>query len=76
MHQLFFEQLKTRLSQALPGAPAQQKMASSMRNALRLPVQPNEQTRISAVLILFYPSESLIHIPMIVRPVYSGVHSG
>ncbi len=76
MHQLFFEQLKFRLSQALPGEQAQQKMASSIRSTLRLPAQPNENTRISAVLILFYPLDNLIHIPMIVRPVYTGVHSG
>lgn len=76
MHQQFFEQLKFRLSQALPGGVAQQKMASTLRSALHLPAGPNENTRISAILILFYPIENLIHIPMIVRPVYKGVHSG
>jgi 8-oxo-dGTP pyrophosphatase MutT (NUDIX family) len=45
-------------------------------NSLRLNNQPNELTRNSAVLILFYPSEGQIYIPMIVRPVYKGVHSG
>lgn len=76
MDQLFFEQLKTRLSHVLPGAAAQQKMASTLRTTLLLPSQPNAQTRLSAVLILFYPADGIIHIPMIVRPVYKGVHSG
>jgi 8-oxo-dGTP pyrophosphatase MutT (NUDIX family) len=51
-------------------------MASTLRSTLRLPAQPDEHTRISAVLILFYPVENIIHIPLMVRPVYKGVHSG
>jgi 8-oxo-dGTP pyrophosphatase MutT (NUDIX family) len=76
MHQLFFERIKERLKQALPGSAAQAKMASTLRSTLRLPAQPNEHTRSSAVLILFYPFENMIHIPLMVRPVYKGVHSG
>jgi 8-oxo-dGTP pyrophosphatase MutT (NUDIX family) len=76
MHQLFFEKIKDRLKQTLPGPAAQIKMASTLRSTLRLPAQPNEHTRTSAVLILFYPVENIIHIPLMVRPVYKGVHSG
>jgi 8-oxo-dGTP pyrophosphatase MutT (NUDIX family) len=76
MHQLFFEKIKERLKQALPGSAAQVKMASTLRSTLSLPAQPNEHTRKSAVLILFYPFENIIHIPLMVRPVYKGVHSG
>ncbi|QHT71034.1 CoA pyrophosphatase [Rhodocytophaga rosea] len=76
MHQLFFEKIKERLKQTLPGPAAQVKMASTLRSILRLPAQPNDDTRSSAVLILFYPVENIIHIPLMVRPVYKGVHSG
>lgn len=71
-----FRLLKKRLEQTLPGVSAQEKMASSIRSALQLNKLPDEQTRESAVLILFYPSPENIYIPMIVRPVYKGVHSG
>jgi 8-oxo-dGTP pyrophosphatase MutT (NUDIX family) len=75
-HFALFSSLKKRLDQALPGVAAQEKMASSIRSALRLKSQPDELTRKSAVLILFYPEGEQIYLPMIVRPVYSGVHSG
>jgi 8-oxo-dGTP pyrophosphatase MutT (NUDIX family) len=71
-----FKLLKTRLEQALPGVPAQEKMASSIRSALQLKAQPDHLTRQSAVLILLYPDSNHIYFPMIVRPVYAGVHSG
>jgi 8-oxo-dGTP pyrophosphatase MutT (NUDIX family) len=41
----------------------------------RLSFKPNEQTRRSAVLILFYPSNNEIYVPLILRPSYDGVHS-
>jgi 8-oxo-dGTP pyrophosphatase MutT (NUDIX family) len=75
-HITLFEQLKKRLSQTLPGVAAQEKMASSIRTALRLKADPDELTRKSAVLLLFYPEADQIFLPMIVRPVYTGVHSG
>lgn len=75
-HTALFERLKKRLARALPGVAAQEKMASSIRTALRLKADPDELTRKSAVLILFYPHGEQIHLPMIVRPVYAGVHSG
>lgn len=49
-------------------------MASSTR--LRLKTQPNEKTRRSAVLILFYPYRDKIWAPLILRPKYDGVHAG
>ncbi len=71
-----FQLLKRRLEQTLPGVLAQEKMASSMRSTLHLAEFPDEQTRLSAVLILFYPWQEQIYIPMIVRPIYKGIHSG
>lgn len=76
LHAALFRSLKKRLAQALPGVAAQEKMASSIRSALRLKAHPDEFTRKSAVLILFYPYDGQIYFPMIVRPVYTGVHSG
>lgn len=76
MHQRFFKQLKERLEQSLPGIIAQQRMASSIRQTLRLKANPDAYTRQSAVLILLYPSNGIVHVPLILRPVYRGVHSG
>lgn len=71
-----FNLIKRRLEQALPGVAAQEKMASSIRAALRLKTLPDELTRKSAVLILLYPFGEEIYFAMIVRPEYQGVHSG
>lgn len=75
MHQIFFDRIKKRLTQALPGVAAQQKMASSVRSLI-LKNTPDAATRTSAVLILLYPMEGRTHVPLILRPVYKGVHSG
>src|SRR5687768_14090997 len=75
-HAALFKLIKKRLEQALPGVAAQERMASSIRTALQLKTHPDDLTRKSAVLILLYPSAEQIYFPMIVRPVYTGVHSG
>ena len=71
----FIEKLKTRLNEPLPGSSAHDKMASESRLKLKM-ASPNERTRESAVLILFYPSENQVFIPLILRPQYDGVHGG
>jgi 8-oxo-dGTP pyrophosphatase MutT (NUDIX family) len=71
----FIDKLKTRLQQPLPGTTAHSIMASETRLKLKMP-SPNEKTRESAVLILFYPSDNQIFIPLILRPQYDGVHGG
>ena len=71
----FIEKLKTRLNEPLPGSSAHDKMASETRLKLKMP-SPNEKTRESAVLILFYPSDNQVFIPLILRPQYDGVHGG
>lgn len=70
----FVEAVTHRLSLPLPGAESHQKMVSQSR--LRLKVAPNEQTRKSAILILFYPFLDEIFMPLILRPAYDGVHGG
>jgi len=68
--------LRQRLSLPLPGEEAQYKMANAERrmNLARLKVPENP--RQSAVLILLYEKENSIKFPLIIRPVYDGVHSG
>ena len=70
----FINHLQIQLRQPLPGPEAHLKMASASR--LRLKTQPNEKTRRSAVLILFYPYRDQILVPLILRPKYDGVHAG
>lgn len=45
-------------------------------NRMRLKGEPNESTRRSGVLILFYPKGEDIYLPLILRPQYDGVHGG
>ena len=71
----FIEKLKIQLQQPLPGKAAHDKMASDTRLKLKMP-SPNERTRESAILILFYPYENEIYLPLILRPQYDGVHGG
>jgi 8-oxo-dGTP pyrophosphatase MutT (NUDIX family) len=71
----FIDKLRTRLLQPLPGLTAHSVMASETRLKLKMP-SPNERTRESAVLVLFYPSENQVFIPLILRPQYDGVHGG
>jgi 8-oxo-dGTP pyrophosphatase MutT (NUDIX family) len=76
MHELYFEKVRRRLQAALPGEKAQLKMAAAGRTRLGTSPTPDAGTRTGAVLILFYPHGGLIHVPMIRRPEYPGVHSG
>ncbi len=75
MHELYFQQIRRRLAAALPGEKAQLKMAAA-RNRFGMRTEPDASTRTGAVLILFYLHNGLIHLPLIRRPVYPGVHSG
>ncbi len=68
--------LRQRLSLPLPGEEAQYKMANAERRInlarYKIPGNPRE----SAVLILLYEKDNSVKFPLIVRPVYDGVHSG
>ncbi len=70
----FKSALSQRLQEPLPGIEAHQKMASTSR--MRAMLKPNERTRRSAVLIVFYPYQDSIFLPLILRPIYDGVHAG
>ncbi|MEZ0485378.1 NUDIX hydrolase [Fibrella aquatica] len=68
------DHLRQRLQESLPGETAHRTMASTART--KLGIRPNERTRRSAVLILFYPYQNEIYLPLILRPQYDGVHAG
>lgn len=70
----FIEKVRGRLQQPLPGEAAHALMSAVSSRWSH--VQPDAQTRKSAVLVLFYPSGDGIRFPLIVRPVYDGAHSG
>jgi 8-oxo-dGTP pyrophosphatase MutT (NUDIX family) len=70
----FIKNLHAKLQEPLPGRAAHLKMMPVSR--LTANIQPNETTRKSAILILFYPSENEIFLPLILRPAYDGVHGG
>jgi 8-oxo-dGTP pyrophosphatase MutT (NUDIX family) len=68
--------LKDRLSQKLPGAPSQAKMAPKNRNRLTLDAIEKRGYKQSAVLILFcLDANNELFIPLIERPAYQGFHS-
>lgn len=69
---VFFEKLKARLQLDLPQDSAFGKMSPLGR----LLHKPNEKTRKSAILILFYHYQNELYIPLILRPKYDGVHGG
>ncbi len=71
---LFTKKLINNLEYPLPGEAAHQIMQATSK--LRLTTKPNNRTRKSAVLILFYEHDGEIFFPLILRPAYDGVHSG
>lgn len=71
----FISQLSNRLTtHPLPGHDEIVRKMSP--NRMRLKGEPNETTRRSGVLILFYPKGEDIFVPLILRPQYDGVHGG
>ncbi len=68
--------LRQRLSLPLPGQEAHFKMANAERRLNHSRFKIPDNPRRSAVLIMLYELENKIKFPLIVRPVYDGVHSG
>lgn len=67
------EKLKTRLQQPLPGRVAQEKMLS---RAKMLSLETPQHARLSAVLILLYPTENDWSVLYIQRAIDGHAHSG
>lgn len=72
----FLRQMRIDLAHPLPDREAQQRMAPRPRFNSSTRNEPGPETRQGGVLILFYPHQGQVFFPLILRPTYSGVHSG
>jgi 8-oxo-dGTP pyrophosphatase MutT (NUDIX family) len=68
--------LRKRLAGTLPGAEAQRRFAPSPTRPDWRPGEPGENTRRAAVLLLLYPSESGVALPLTVRASGLARHAG
>ena len=75
-YERFLQALRRDLANPLPGRMAQYQMAPRPRPGAEIDDKPRPDARQSGVLVLFYPHEDRIHLPLILRPTYQGVHSG
>lgn len=71
-----FDRLAARLCQPLPGRSAHRLMAPLPRAGWEPNFQPPSPPRQGGVLMLLYPHPTELHLPLILRPTYEGVHSG
>ncbi len=72
----FLRQLRHDLAGPLPGRAAQYRMAPQLRGSAESYDTPRADARQGGVLALFYPQGDRLHLPLILRPTYVGVHSG
>lgn len=66
----------TALGNPLPGQAAQYRMAPIPRPGGESFQLPGPDARNGGVLVLFYPHQAQIYLPLILRPTYNGTHSG
>lgn len=79
MHELyepFLRQLRQDLRNPLPGRSVQYQMAPHPRPGGEFDDAPRSDARRGGVLMLLYPHDAQIYLPLILRPTYPGVHSG
>ena len=74
--QLFVNLLSKRLLDPLPGRFAQEVMAPRPIDESRFRENPNVPARPGGVMVLLYPKDGEIYLPLMKRPVYNGAHSG
>ncbi len=74
--QQFVDSLEKRLLQPLPGRKAQELMAPKPINERRFQEDPANPARPGGVMVLLYPHNGDIYLPLTKRPVYTGAHSG
>ena len=72
----FIDSLAARLAQPLPGHAAHRQMSPVPRAGSKPGYVPPIPPRRGGVLVLFYPHEGSLHLPLILRPTYDGTHSG
>ena len=70
------EALASRLAQPLPGHIAHRQMSPVPRAGTEPGYVPPIPPRRGGVLVLFYPHNGVLHLPLILRPTYEGTHSG
>lgn len=74
--QQFADSLSDRLKKPLPGRRAQEIMAPKPINDRRFLEDPENPARPGGVMVLLYPDNNDIYLPLTKRPVYTGAHSG
>jgi len=67
---------RKRLSEPLPGISAQMKMMPRLDDTSRFDIKNKEKASPGGVLILIYPHEGELYLPLMLRPEYGGAHSG
>lgn len=72
----FVRRLDTRLREPLPGREAQVKMAPYPVDENRFREDASRPSKPGGVMILLYPHEQDIYLPLMKRPTYNGAHSG
>lgn len=72
----FIEQIRERLQQNLPGPQAQAEMSPMRLQDERFLQAERPRARQGAVLLLLYPYNGRLYLPLMQRPVYKGHHSG
>jgi len=72
----FITELDKRLQKSLPGRSSQLKMSSAARLQQLIRITPPDDARQSSVLILLYPHAGSVHLVLMLRPEYRGVHGG
>lgn len=72
----FLEHLRQDLASPLPGPQAQYAMAPAPRTGAEMESRPLPDARMGGVLLLLFPRDDALLLPLILRPTYRGVHSG
>jgi 8-oxo-dGTP pyrophosphatase MutT (NUDIX family) len=72
----FREAFANRMKFPLPGSAAQDAMSSRARMPLQAYLDKHPDYRTSAVMMLLYPVDGVVHTAIIKRPSYDGIHSG
>ena len=72
----FIHALSQDLQRDLPGQDAQYRLAPVPRHLARHGMPAPPDAAVNGVLILLYPHADELYLPLILRPVYPGVHSG
>ncbi len=76
IYEPFLRQLRRDLRDSLPGRSVQYRMAPRPRPGGEFDDTPRTDARQGGVLVLLYPHDEQVFLPLILRPTYPGVHSG